>query len=135
MVAKARGGSIERLPKRIFAQAGGFFANWVHREGGGARLFRWGGTAGKPLENGFFGIAYKPNPLPQKLGTVLERFFEADKGFYRAICIKIATPDLVAFYSVSSLFLETCKPCPRRESNSNLRFRKPLFYPLNYGDA
>ena len=21
---------------------------------------------------------------------------------------------------------------PRRESNSNLRFRKPLFYPLNY---
>ena len=27
-----------------------------------------------------------------------------------------------------------CK-CPRRESNSNLRFRKPLFYPLNYGDG
>src|ERR1017187_8453840 len=23
---------------------------------------------------------------------------------------------------------------PRRESNSHLRFRKPLFYPLNYGD-
>ena len=25
--------------------------------------------------------------------------------------------------------------CPRRESNPDLRFRKPLFYPLNYGDA
>src|SRR5690606_2713817 len=25
-------------------------------------------------------------------------------------------------------------PCPRRESNPDLRFRKPLFYPLNYGD-
>jgi hypothetical protein len=24
---------------------------------------------------------------------------------------------------------------PRRESNPHLRFRKPLFYPLNYGDA
>ena len=24
--------------------------------------------------------------------------------------------------------------CPRRESNPHLRFRKPLFYPLNYGD-
>src|SRR5437667_11787281 len=23
---------------------------------------------------------------------------------------------------------------PRRESNPHLRFRKPLFYPLNYGD-
>ncbi len=28
----------------------------------------------------------------------------------------------------------TATPCPRRESNSDLRFRKPLFYPLNYGD-
>gem|GEM_PF-3749052 len=27
------------------------------------------------------------------------------------------------------------KKCPRRESNSDLRFRKPPFYPLNYGDA
>src|SRR5438105_11078003 len=26
-------------------------------------------------------------------------------------------------------------PCPRRESNPHLRFRKPSFYPLNYGDA
>src|SRR6267143_2815768 len=25
--------------------------------------------------------------------------------------------------------------CPRRESNSDLRFRKPLFFPLNYGDT
>jgi hypothetical protein len=25
-------------------------------------------------------------------------------------------------------------PCPRRESNPHLRFRKPSFYPLNYGD-
>ena len=25
--------------------------------------------------------------------------------------------------------------CPRRESNPHLRFRKPPFYPLNYGDA
>jgi hypothetical protein len=24
--------------------------------------------------------------------------------------------------------------CPRRESNPHLRFRKPSFYPLNYGD-
>src|SRR5712672_511818 len=24
--------------------------------------------------------------------------------------------------------------CPRRESNPHLRFRKPLFFPLNYGD-
>src|SRR5436190_6922472 len=24
---------------------------------------------------------------------------------------------------------------PRRESNPHLRFRKPLFYPLNYGDV
>src|SRR6266404_5744213 len=24
---------------------------------------------------------------------------------------------------------------PRRESNPHLRFRKPLFYPLNYGDT
>ena len=24
--------------------------------------------------------------------------------------------------------------CPRRESNPHLRFRKPPFYPLNYGD-
>src|ERR1700745_2256673 len=24
---------------------------------------------------------------------------------------------------------------PRRESNPHLRFRKPLFYPLNYGDG
>ena len=24
--------------------------------------------------------------------------------------------------------------CPRRESNPHLRFRKPLFYPLNYGN-
>lgn len=23
--------------------------------------------------------------------------------------------------------------CPRQESNLNLEFRKPLFYPLNYG--
>ncbi len=27
------------------------------------------------------------------------------------------------------------EPCPRRESNPHLRFRKPSFYPLNYGDA
>jgi hypothetical protein len=27
------------------------------------------------------------------------------------------------------------KPCPRRESNPHLRFRKPSFYPLNYGDC
>ena len=26
------------------------------------------------------------------------------------------------------------RPCPRRESNPHLRFRKPSFYPLNYGD-
>jgi hypothetical protein len=25
--------------------------------------------------------------------------------------------------------------CPRRESNPHLRFRKPPFYPLNYGDS
>ncbi len=25
--------------------------------------------------------------------------------------------------------------CPRRESNPHLRFRKPPFYPLNYGDV
>ena len=25
--------------------------------------------------------------------------------------------------------------CPRRESNPHLRFRKPPFYPLNYGDG
>ena len=25
--------------------------------------------------------------------------------------------------------------CPRRESNPHQRFRKPLFYPLNYGDC
>jgi hypothetical protein len=25
------------------------------------------------------------------------------------------------------------KKCPRQESNLNLEFRKPLFYPLNYG--
>ena len=25
--------------------------------------------------------------------------------------------------------------CPRRESNPHLRFRKPLFFPLNYGDC
>ena len=25
--------------------------------------------------------------------------------------------------------------CPRRESNPHLRFRKPSFYPLNYGDG
>src|SRR5438132_9072181 len=25
--------------------------------------------------------------------------------------------------------------CPRRESNPHLRFRKPLFFPLNYGDG
>jgi hypothetical protein len=24
--------------------------------------------------------------------------------------------------------------CPRRESNPHLRFRKPSFFPLNYGD-
>jgi hypothetical protein len=24
--------------------------------------------------------------------------------------------------------------CPRRDSNPHLRFRKPPFYPLNYGD-
>src|SRR5947208_8545823 len=24
--------------------------------------------------------------------------------------------------------------CPRRESNPHLRFRKPLFFPLNYGE-
>jgi Alcohol dehydrogenase GroES-like domain len=33
------------------------------------------------------------------------------------------------FLDVSGLFL-----CPRRESNPHLRFRKPPFYPLNYGD-
>ena len=27
------------------------------------------------------------------------------------------------------------KKCPRRESNPDLRFRKPSFYPLNYGDV
>ena len=27
------------------------------------------------------------------------------------------------------------KLCPRRESNPHLRFRKPSFYPLNYGDS
>ena len=27
------------------------------------------------------------------------------------------------------------EPCPRRESNPHLRFRKPSFYPLNYGDV
>jgi hypothetical protein len=26
-------------------------------------------------------------------------------------------------------------PCPRRESNPDLRFRKPSFYPLNYKDS
>jgi hypothetical protein len=25
--------------------------------------------------------------------------------------------------------------CPRRESNPDLRFRKPSFYPLNYKDS
>ena len=29
--------------------------------------------------------------------------------------------------------MESLKKYPRRESNSHLRFRKPLFYPLNYG--
>ena len=27
------------------------------------------------------------------------------------------------------------RACPRRKSNPDLRFRKPSFYPLNYGDA
>jgi hypothetical protein len=27
------------------------------------------------------------------------------------------------------------KICPHRESNPDLRFRKPSFYPLNYGDG
>ena len=27
------------------------------------------------------------------------------------------------------------KKCPRRESNPDLRFRKPSFYPLNYRDV
>ena len=26
-------------------------------------------------------------------------------------------------------------PYPRRESNPHFKFRKPTFYPLNYGDA
>jgi hypothetical protein len=30
---------------------------------------------------------------------------------------------------------EVGEQCPRRESNPDLRFRKPPFYPLNYGDA
>jgi hypothetical protein len=31
--------------------------------------------------------------------------------------------------------ISTLFTCPRRESNPDLRFRKPPFYPLNYGDV
>ena len=34
---------------------------------------------------------------------------------------------------LESLYLQGFKEYPRQESNLNLRFRKPLFYPLNYG--
>ena len=37
----------------------------------------------------------------------------------------------VASFPVSAIRFQVC---PRRESNSHLRFRKPSFYPLNYGD-
>ena len=41
-------------------------------------------------------------------------------------------------FSVSLLGLsiieDSAALCPRRESNPHLRFRKPSFYPLNYGD-
>ena len=39
--------------------------------------------------------------------------------------------------TMRSFFLPRQKfgKCPRRESNPHLRFRKPLFYPLNYGDS
>jgi hypothetical protein len=33
------------------------------------------------------------------------------------------------------LVINELSPCPRRESNPDLRFRKPPFYPLNYGDC
>ena len=34
----------------------------------------------------------------------------------------------------AKLCLHSEKMCPRHESNMNPRFRKPLFYPLNYED-
>src|SRR5437588_7941034 len=36
--------------------------------------------------------------------------------------------------ALSSRTLWRVVVCPRRESNPHLRFRKPLFFPLNYGD-
>jgi hypothetical protein len=35
--------------------------------------------------------------------------------------------------SGDSLTKNALAKCPRRESNTNLQFRKPSFYPLNYG--
>src|SRR6266404_474700 len=40
-----------------------------------------------------------------------------------------------ALKPMSSRTDEHDRSCPRRESNPHLRFRKPSFYPLNYGDA
>src|SRR3954451_15507303 len=42
--------------------------------------------------------------------------------------------ELRRIFVASSLPQGSCA-CPRRESNPHQRFRKPLFYPLNYGDA
>src|ERR1700676_130182 len=41
--------------------------------------------------------------------------------------------DSVTFRNM--LVINELSSCPRRESNSHLRFRKPPFYPLNYGDG
>ena len=32
------------------------------------------------------------------------------------------------------IYIELQKPYPRQESNLHFKFRKPTFYPLNYGD-
>ena len=40
-----------------------------------------------------------------------------------------------AIYSfIGAIYSVLSNTCPRRESNPDLRFRKPPFYPLNYGD-
>jgi hypothetical protein len=41
----------------------------------------------------------------------------------------------LSWHHVSTAYVAVAELCPRRESNPDLRFRKPPFYPLNYGDS
>src|SRR5439155_8383860 len=67
-----------------------------------------------------FGFHFRASPQPSRPNHL---FGIAQKG----VAKKSRREQFSRAFTVETKY-------PRRESNPHLRFRKPLFYPLNYGD-